>query len=153
MTIEVPLVELLPSAEEAGAYSLPAELLDTLAQAARELRFLHRRIDLLGCADKDVALDRIAQALAFPDWFGRNWDALADCLSDLEWLEPADGYVLALDNTQELHEAAVDDYATLIEVLDDVAGAWRDHAVPFWSFLCEREAVDSLGDGAPPETP
>ncbi len=150
---DVPLVELLPSADEAGAYSLPAALLDTLAQAARELQFLHRRIDLLGCGDKGVALDRIAQALEFPDWFGRNWDALADCLSDLEWLEPADGYVLALDNIQELREASLDDYATLIEVLDDVAGAWRDHAVPFWSFLCDRDADDSVGDGLPSEAP
>jgi len=146
---DVPLVELLPSADEAGAYSLPAELLDTLAQAARELQFLHRRIDLIGCSDKDVALARIAQGLEFPEWFGRNWDALADCLSDLEWLEPADGYVLALDNAQELRAASLDDFATLIEVLDDVASAWREHAVPFWSFLCERGALDSLGDGAP----
>lgn len=146
---DVPLVELLPSADEAGAYSLPAELLDTLAQAARELQFLHRRIDLLGCGDKDVALDRIAQALEFPEWFGRNWDALADCLSDLEWLESANGYVLALDNAQELRATSLDDFATLIEVLDDVASAWREHKVPFWSFLCERGALDSLGDGAP----
>ena len=146
---DVPLVELLPSADEAGAYSLPAELLDTLAQAARELQFLHRRIDLLGCGDKDVALDRIAQALEFPEWFGRNWDALADCLSDLEWLESANGYVLALDNAQELRATSLDDFATLIEVLDDVASAWRKPKVPFWSFLCERGALDSLGDGAP----
>jgi len=145
---DVPLIELLPSTDEAGAYSLPPALLETLAEAARELQFLHRRIDLLGCGDKDVALDRIAQALDFPDWFGRNWDALADCLSDLEWLEPADGYVLALDNIQELREAAPDDYATLIEVFDDVASAWREHAVPFWCFLVERGALDSVGNGA-----
>lgn len=150
---DVPLIDLLPSADEAGAYSLPAALLETLAQAARELQFLHRRIELLGCNDKDVALDRIAQALDFPDWFGRNWDALADCLSDLEWLEPADGYVLALDNIQELREASLDDYATLIQVLDDVASAWREHAVPFWCFLCERGDLDSLVKGAPSESP
>jgi hypothetical protein len=29
--------------------------------------------------------DRCAQILAFPAWFGHNWDALADCLGDLSW--------------------------------------------------------------------
>lgn len=147
---EPPLVELLPSADEAGAYSLLPEHLATLAQAANELRFFHRRIDLLGCADKDVLFERIALALEFPEWFGRNWDALSDCLADLEWLEPADGYVLAFDNAQELHAAAFEDYATLVEVLDDVASAWRNHAVPFWSFLCERDAMEPY---SPPSSP
>jgi hypothetical protein len=40
--------------------------------------------------------DRCAQVLAFPSWFGRNWDAFADCLGDLSWL-PAGGHVLLWD--------------------------------------------------------
>ena len=38
----------------------------------------------------------LAGALRFPDYFGRNWDAVYDCLTDLNWL-PAAGYVLVLD--------------------------------------------------------
>ena len=51
------------------------------------------RIDLAGCTDKAELLARIARTLRFPDWFGHNWDALADCLCDLSWL-PADAYRL-----------------------------------------------------------
>ena len=40
------------------------------------------QLDLGGVADKAGVMDRFAQALALPDWFGRNWDALADSLSD-----------------------------------------------------------------------
>ncbi|MEU6979949.1 MULTISPECIES: barstar family protein [unclassified Streptomyces] len=40
-------------------------------------------LDLYGVADKAAFMERCATALALPDWFGRNWDALADCLTDL----------------------------------------------------------------------
>ncbi|MFJ3902498.1 barstar family protein [Streptomyces sp. NPDC090025] len=40
-------------------------------------------LDLYGVTDKAAFMDRCAAALALPDWFGRNWDALADSLTDL----------------------------------------------------------------------
>ncbi|MFJ9149410.1 barstar family protein [Streptomyces sp. NPDC102270] len=39
-------------------------------------------LDLDGVADKAGLMDRCARDLRLPDWFGRNWDALADVLSD-----------------------------------------------------------------------
>ena len=36
--------------------------------------------------DKAEFYDAVAAALGFPDWFGHNLDALADCLRDLSWL-------------------------------------------------------------------
>jgi len=34
---------------------------------------------------KQQLLRRIAEGLSFPDYFGENWDALIDSLSDLSW--------------------------------------------------------------------
>ncbi|MFF0222241.1 barstar family protein [Streptomyces sp. NPDC004629] len=39
-------------------------------------------VDLGGIVDKAGLMDRSAHALGLPDWFGRNWDALADSLAD-----------------------------------------------------------------------
>ncbi|EFH28466.1 MULTISPECIES: barstar family protein [Streptomyces] len=39
-------------------------------------------LDLDGVTDKAGLMDRCARDLRLPDWFGRNWDALADVLSD-----------------------------------------------------------------------
>ncbi|MFJ7149802.1 barstar family protein [Streptomyces sp. NPDC100445] len=39
-------------------------------------------LDLDGVTDKAALMDRVARALDLPDWFGRNWDALADSLAD-----------------------------------------------------------------------
>lgn len=44
-------------------------------------RFAH--LDGSTDADRATFLDGVARALDFPDWFGRNFDALADCLSDV----------------------------------------------------------------------
>lgn len=50
-------------------------------------------LDGAAIASREALLDACATALEFPGWYGRNWDALADCLRDLSWL-PADGYLL-----------------------------------------------------------
>jgi len=47
--------------------------------------------------------DEIAAALQFPYYFGENWDALNDCLNDLEWL-PGDAYVLCITHSSHLLE-------------------------------------------------
>jgi RNAse (barnase) inhibitor barstar len=48
----------------------------------------------------DVKTDKelfavVASAMQFPDYFGHNWDALDECLCDMDWL-PAEGYLLVL---------------------------------------------------------
>lgn len=50
-------------------------------------------LDGRGITSANRLFDRCARALAFPSWFGHNWDALADCLGDLSWL-PGRGHVL-----------------------------------------------------------
>ena len=44
--------------------------------------------------DKDL-FAVVSTAMQFPDYFGNNWDALDECLGDMDWL-PADGYLLIL---------------------------------------------------------
>ena len=64
-----------------------------------------------------------ARALEFPDYFGHNWDALEECLVDLEWL-PAKGYILLM--TDAVHVLPNDDteYQTFLEILRDAGEAW-----------------------------
>lgn len=64
-----------------------------------------------------------ARALAFPDYFGHNWDALEECLADLEWL-PAKGYILLITDTQAVLPEDEEEYETLLEILDDAGEAW-----------------------------
>lgn len=45
--------------------------------------------------------EALSRALLFPKYFGMNWDALDDCLRDLDWL-PARGYVVVLCGGDQL---------------------------------------------------
>ncbi|MFF4802125.1 barstar family protein [Streptomyces sp. NPDC001351] len=59
-------------------------------------------LDLDGVTDKAGLMDRCVSVLKFPDWFGRNWDALVDSLSDISvWPEEAaDGLLVVVRNWQ-----------------------------------------------------
>jgi len=101
---------------------------------ARSLGFACARIDVAGCRDKAELLARVAEALEFPAWFGGNWDALFDCLTDLSW-RPAAGYLFVFEHAAGLREAAPDVFATTVAILGDAATAWRGRDVPFRAFV------------------
>lgn len=102
--------------------------------AANALGFTVAAIDFGGCTGKDDALARFARALRFPDWFGGNWDALQDCLSDLSWLR-ADGYLLLLDDVAQWRAADPESFGITLDILEQAGNAWRLQLKPFWAVL------------------
>ncbi len=107
------------------------------------------RIELAGCTDKAELLARFARALHFPHWFGHNWDALSDCLTDLSWL-PAPHYRLVLCEPQALRAAAPETLDTALEILAEAAEFWAHSGVAFEFGLSEAPAADRPpGPGAP----
>ena len=126
--------EVLADASQGGAYFVDAGDSESLAEAAALLGFAVLRIDLAGCASKNDVLERFAQALRFPGWFGRNFDALADSLGDLSWL-PADGYLLLIEHSDAWRQADDENFATLLDILNEAAASWGDQGVPFWALM------------------
>lgn len=122
-------------ARQNGAYLVGGSDLDALDAAAHADGHLVRRISLADCRDKQDLLQRIAAAMAFPVTFGANWDALADCLGDLEWLPQAGGYAWLFDHAGDLRDASEQDFDTLCDILDDACRHWREHATPCFAFL------------------
>jgi len=125
---------LLADAGQAGAYYVDVRDRAALADAARAQGFHVAGVDLHGVEDRAGLFDAFADALGFPDTFGANWDALADSLGDLSWL-PAPGHVVFLDHCIGLREAAPDQFATLLDILDEAAALRARHGLPFWALL------------------
>jgi hypothetical protein len=71
-----------------------------------------------------LLFDEFGAALQFPDYFGENWPALDECLSDLSWM-PADRYVILITRAHEvlLHEGR-EVLSLLRDVLTRAAEAW-----------------------------
>ena len=117
-----------------GAYFFDHNDRESLVDAATEAGLHAAPVDFGGCAGKGDALARIAAALRFPDWFGGNWDALADSLRDLSWLR-APGYALLVDGVEHLRDADEASFDTLLALLEDASAEWATQEVPFWAFL------------------
>ena len=78
---------------------------------------------------KHDLLDAMAAAVKLPDWFGHNWDALADGLSDVATDGP--GGLLIWDGAELLAEGAPGDWSTALAVLRGAVAYHRRHG---WSF-------------------
>jgi RNAse (barnase) inhibitor barstar len=142
----IELRALLADATQCGMYFVDARDREALAIAAKSLDFAQATIDLAGCSGKDDALARFARALAFPEWFGGNWDALADCLSDLSWW-PADGYVLLLEHVNAWRAAAPEDFDTLVDIVNETATGWARLRKPFWALMpLPADALAAMAD-------
>jgi hypothetical protein len=55
-------------------------------------------LDAGAIGTKEEMMRALAGALKFPDYFGHNWDAVAECLRDLPDRASGDGYVLFLQD-------------------------------------------------------
>lgn len=90
--------------------------------------FLLKTVSGAKCKTKAGLLCEFARALSFPDYFGHNWDALEECLIDLEWL-PAKGYVVIVTEADQVlvKPDEEDDYETFIEILTEAGEGWSSH--------------------------
>ena len=80
-----------------------------------ELRAAGWRVGVVdGPESRSDALDSIGEALDFPAWYGRNLDALWDCLTDLR--KPT---ALVWARWSRLALRRPDDWARVLEVLTD----------------------------------
>ena len=86
--------------------------------------------------------DEMAAALQFPYYFGGNWPAFDECLSDMEWLLPTSGIVIMIrdavevlaDDSDEALAALVRTFAAATATYGqpiDLGEWWDRSALPF----------------------
>ncbi|AXS79048.1 barstar family protein [Dechloromonas sp. HYN0024] len=126
--------KLLKNASSSGVFHLAPARQEAIEKAARHAGFFVARADLGQTSAAPDALRKLGIALHFPDWYGANFDALYDCLTDPDGM-PAKGQLLLIDGLAQLQAIAPTDYATLINVFLAAAEARRAMNSAFWVLI------------------
>ncbi|MEV4944369.1 barstar family protein [Streptomyces sp. NPDC053755] len=82
--------------------------------------------------DEVSAFQKFQEALKFPEYFGWNWNAVNDCLRDLQWLS-SDHHVLIIESAE--HALSADDAARR----EFLASLWRSGRS--WSYVKRPEGM------------
>ena len=110
-----------------------------LQQAAVQLGHHFLYADLSEAQSKQEALESIARQFMFPAHFGKNFDALYDCLTDpLHKCGPQPGFVVVLEHIPSTARLDKEMREQLLDVFRDAADYWGDRKIPFrcfYSFL------------------
>ncbi len=120
---------LLQNVRESGVYRLNCPVQD-LHESVRHCGFVLFDADMADAQSKGELLAELARTINAPEWFGHNWDALADALSDLSW-RTGPGYVLLLKGAA----FSPDDYEALNSILKATVLFWKSQNKPFWVFF------------------
>ena len=116
-------------AKRSGVYRAPAPV-DELRTAAGKAGCVWLDLPLQAVTNKKQFLAVCAKQLKLPSYFGGNWDALADCVRDFNWLA-SKGYVLHIAGREKFAQAAPEDYQTALDVLTEAAAFWKEKGTPF----------------------
>jgi hypothetical protein len=118
-----------------GIYSLSSRArASTIAQAVERHGWRCFYLDGRRIGDKAAFLAASAQAMRFPSYFGSNWDALEECLTDLAWA-PAAGYVLLYDHVAHFASAHPTEWATARAILANAVAHWQARGTPMYVLL------------------
>lgn len=108
---------------------------EELLQAAQDSGQHFLLADLSQAQSKQEVIDAIAAGFMLPEHFGRNLDALYDCVTDMVHKSGAQkGFVVVLDQIPMGHEFDREMREQLLDVFRDAAEYWGDRKIPFRVF-------------------
>jgi RNAse (barnase) inhibitor barstar len=84
---------------------------------------------------KQEVLETIATSFLFPKHFGKNYDALYDCVTDLvQKAGPQPGFVIVLEALPVVQKFDKEGRETLLDVFREAAEFWAERKVAFRVF-------------------
>ena len=115
--------------------SIRAFRVEDLMQAAQGAGQHFLYANLTAAQSKQDVLEGIAQAFTFPAHFGKNLDALYDCMTDLVHKSGAQpGFVVVLEQLPDNARFDREAREQLLDVFRDAADFWAERKIAFRCF-------------------
>ncbi|MEH1924887.1 barstar family protein [Nostoc sp.] len=73
---------------------------------------------------KETFLSKAAEAMQFPTYFGDNWDAFDEFITDLTWC-PAERYVILYEHADIFAQAEPTQYQIALDILNSAKEYWE----------------------------
>ena len=119
--------------------SIRAFRVQDLQDSARSLGQHFLYANLANAQSKQDVLDMIAQQFMLPAHFGKNFDALYDCMTDpVHKAGPQPGFIVVLEQIPATAKFDKEAREQLLDIFRDTADYWADRKIPFrcfYSFL------------------
>jgi RNAse (barnase) inhibitor barstar len=119
--------------------SIRAFRVQDLQDAARSLGHHFLYANLANAQSKQDVLDLIAQQFILPAHFGKNFDALYDCMTDpVHKSGPQPGFIVVLESVPTNPKFDKEAREQLLDIFRDTAEYWAERKVPFRCFYSFR---------------
>ena len=115
--------------------AIRAYRVDDLMEAAEAVSQHFLYANLANAQSKQEVLESIAESFMFPPHFGKNLDALYDCMTDLvhkSGQQP--GFIVVLEQLPDNPRFDREAREQLLDVFRDAADFWAERKVPFRCF-------------------
>jgi Barstar (barnase inhibitor) len=84
--------------------------------------------------DSTSLFQEFATVMQFPEYFGHNWDALKDCLTELDGHE-VDRYIITIDKLDRFIANDPSQWSEFLDVCKSVVEYWQDTETPVYILL------------------
>jgi RNAse (barnase) inhibitor barstar len=84
--------------------------------------------------DSISLFQEFATVMQFPEYFGHNWDALKDCLTELDGHE-VDRYIITIDKLDRFMANDLSQWTNFLDVCKSVVEYWQDTETPIYILL------------------
>ena len=112
--------------------------IESLQQEAKTDEFAFFYLDGTKICGPCDFLQEAAEAMHFPDYFGNNWNAFDECISDLEWI-PAQGYIIFYSNFMKFAKKDPNQFKIALSIFQVAVDYWQGEKIPMYVLLQKDE--------------